>query len=914
MSSSQYGLYAPSDYSFHPVRTGLLKELETELDTQPKVLSIIAPVGFGKTVLMSQLYVACQNAGRSCLWLGFDHQVLSASQIAQHLKTAISPEHENASIYQAPLSVEVPTESAVDRMVAAINRLTQPVTVFIDNLNSCEETELGFLLDALMFRTPPFVRFVWSSTTLPQFSQSHAKLKGLIRQIGLSELSLTKQETTEVLGASLAEQLGPQNIASVFQRTEGWPAGVRLAQIALSNSAHPAAVLAEFSGSDEDVASMLSRHVMVGFSSELHRFVCSLADINSFSIEMCAHITASSQAHQHIDLLLNRNVFLIPLDRNRHRYRFHRVFKEYLKGEADRLLSPQERNHILARASEWCEKKQQWQEAINYALAAGQYIQANRLLDHTGTLFVRDRGNSQQFIRWMEQVQGNVPALGWEAHFWFVWALALHRQYTFALEQLEVLIRQLRDYKGDEKGAPPADLPHRIDHLRICINIFTDHINAAHLGCEHWLATVKKCAPYNVGSVYRINAICLASSFKLTDARQVMRIADHIELATGSAYTVGWVDLIYGSISIYEGNFTTAHKELSTGLDKIRIQLGEDSPLFGLISLAGALCAMEMGKDQEAKQLLLPCLTTTHVHGLVDTVSYGIETAIKLWGDEGESLDTLDYLRDITKSYPPRLSVMLSCHLIQRLLRLGRLNEAFAEAECIGLSDDQAVAVRYAEHLRVARFQDVWRMTSIDLLIAKGALREASKKITQAYSYAQKTGLAARLVELNLNKLIIALQTDDTPTAHKALTYAVSTAAPRGILRPFIDHAPVLATLINDTRPSAWSFAHLHERTFFADICALLPISTALHNDMLGVHSDEPQHHIALTPKEIELLALLDTGLSNQQIADYREVSITTIKWHLKNLYRKLEVPNRVAALARARGNGMLTPLALPYK
>ena len=914
MPSSHHGLYAPPEYPFHPVRTGLTEELETRVNDQPKVLSLIAPVGFGKTVVMRQLHASHKHAGRACLWLGLDHQVVSADQIAQYLKAAISPENEDVAPYQSPLSVEVPADNLINRMIAAFNRLTQPMTVFIDNLNSCDDTELGRLLDALMFHTPPFIRFVWSSTTMPQFSQAHAKLEGLIRQIGLSELSLNKQETTEILGTSLTEQLGQNSIETIFHRTEGWPAGVRLAQIALSNSEHPTAVLADFSGSDEDVAGMLSRHVMAGFSSELRRFVCSLADLNSFSMEMCAHVTACPQTGHHIDLLLNRNVFLIPLDRNRHRYRFHRVFREYLKGEADRLLSPEERNHILARAAEWCERKQEWQEAINYALAAGQHAHASKLLDQTGALFVRDRGDCQQFIRWMEQVQDSVPALGWEAHFWFVWALTLHRQYTFALEQLEILTRRLNEYSSDRRNAPPDDLLHRTDHLRICLDIFTDQINDAHRKCEHWLATVKKCAPYNVGSVYRINAICLASSYRLADARQTMRIADHIELATGSAYTVGWVDLIYGSISIYEGNFTSAQRELSAGLGKVRDQLGPDSPLFGLISLASALCAVEMGNDMEASRLLLPCLTTTHVHGLVDTVSYGIETAINLWGDEAESLDSLSCLRDIAKSYPPRLSLMLSCYLIRRLLRLGRTEEAFEEAQRMALDDDQTVNERYAEHIRLPRFLDLWRMTSIDLNIAKGELREASKKIALSYSAAQKNGLAARLVELNLSKLDIALQTNDTSTAYKALIYAVSTAAQRGIVRPFIDHAPILATLINDTRPSTWSFAHSHERAFFADICALLPINGALHNDMLGIHTDDPQRHVALTPRELELLALLDTGLSNQQIADYREVSITTIKWHLKNLYRKLEVPNRVAALARGRANGMLTPLIQPWR
>lgn len=909
-----YGIYNPPGYLFRPVRTRLLDELEAGLDKQPKVLSLIAPVGFGKTVLMGQLYDAHERAGRACAWLGLDHQTVNVSRMAQQLRAAINPEHREKHAHETLFSVEEPPETLINTLIGVISRLTRPTTIFIDNLNSCDDSALDQLLDALIFRTPPDIRFIWSSTTVPQFSLAHARLEGLVRQIGFKDLSLDRQETREMLGVELAEQLGHNGIETILQRTEGWPAGVRMARIILASSEHPRAILADFSGSDEDVAAMLNRHVMQGFSRELRTFICSLADINSFSVEMCLHITANAQAQRHIELLLKRNVFLIPLDRNRQRYRFHRLFQEYLRSEADRLLSPAQRRQILASAANWCERNQQWQDAINYALAAGEHAQASRLLDHTGTLFVRDRGDIQQFIHWIEQLQPGATPLGWEAQFWFVWALILHRQYTYALEQLEVLAGRLREHNGQQHDAPPEDLPHRIDHLRICIDLFNDRIHDAHQGCERWLTTVRKCAPYNVCSVYRIKSICLASSFSFTEARQTMRIADHIELASGSAYTTGWVDLIYGTISLYEGNFIGARKYLSSGLSKAREALGEDAVLCGLFALANTLCAVEMGKDQEARQLFLSGLNTTHVHGLVDTASYGFEAAIKLWDGEAENLQLIDHLRDIANSYPPRLSLMLSCHLIRRLLRLGREEEAFDEARSNMLEGGSGTAERHAGHLRIPRFRDLCAMTRIDLHIARGAFHEAEKRIAHSYGVAQKNGLAARMVELNLAKLDIALQTGNTPAAGKALSCAIITAAPRGIVRPFIDHAQSLATLVNDTRPSAWTFAHDQERAFFTEICAKLPINSALHNDLLGIQAEEHCPHASLTPREVELLTLLETGLSNQQIADYTHVSITTVKWHLKNLYRKLGVANRLAALARARTQGLLTHWSQPLR
>ena len=53
-----------------------------------------------------------------------------------------------------------------------------------------------------------------------------------------------------------------------------------------------------------------------------------------------------------------------------------------------------------------------------------------------------------------------------------------------------------------------------------------------------------------------------------------------------------------------------------------------------------------------------------------------------------------------------------------------------------------------------------------------------------------------------------------------------------------------------------------------------------------------------LTPRERELLASLAGGLTNQQMASQLDISLNTVKFHLKNLYDKLGVGNRAQAVA----------------
>jgi LuxR family maltose regulon positive regulatory protein len=60
------------------------------------------------------------------------------------------------------------------------------------------------------------------------------------------------------------------------------------------------------------------------------------------------------------------------------------------------------------------------------------------------------------------------------------------------------------------------------------------------------------------------------------------------------------------------------------------------------------------------------------------------------------------------------------------------------------------------------------------------------------------------------------------------------------------------------------------------------------------------------TPRELELLALLENGLDNRQLAERLAISLPTIKWHLSNLYCKLGVKNRASAIAKGRALRLL--------
>lgn len=898
--------HQPPNFTFQPVRTRLLDELEHPGGNDPKLISIVAPVGYGKTVLMSRLHACRQHGAEQCFWIGLDNRDVSVKRVLRSLASAIGGREASVHPTQALLIGDEPLESAVDALLGLIARIAGPATIFIDNLNSCTDPNLGELLDALLFRTADRIRLVWSSTDELPVNIGRAKLEGLIRQIGFADLSFSGGETRELLGAALERQIRQAGVETILHQTEGWPAAIRMAQIVLAGAEQPLVALEAFSGSDEDIAALLNRQVVKGFTPALREFMLCLSQLRIFSVELCRHAMDDGHARRHIEHLLKRNVLIIPLDRNRKWYRLHGLFREYLQGEAGGTLDPERKREVLKRAAEWCARNSEWRDAIDYALASGEAAAASRMLDRTATIFLRDRGDSQQYIDWASQLEAEGVQIGWEAHFWYVWALVFCRRYELGRMQHEKLAERLRRFAGGD-DPPPEDLSQRIDHLRTCIDLFTDRLADADAGAARWLTVAKTSDPYNLASIHCIHSCCLASAFCFAEARAAMGIAEPIMLEVSGAYTAGWVCLIYGMLSIYEGNHALASGELEAGLARAGEALGEDAGLCGNLALVAANAAVEMGRDDEALRLVLHGLRSAHSHGLVGIIACGFDAAVKLWQGGADEAIAIPQLRAIASSYPARLSLTLSCYLVRRLLRLGRLNDAQIEAARLGLA---AAPGRVAEAdnaaLAIPHYRDLFTATAIELHIASGEQRKAEALIAERLPAARAEGRAGHLVELALASAEIATRRGNRRAATKELVHAIGIATRGQCVRPFLDRAETVVALVNDTKISSWPFVQSEEREFFAAICRRLPISNRFLHELSAFAADTRAASAKPTRREVELLQLIDLGLSNDQIADRTEASVNTIKWHLNNLYRKLGVSNRSAALARARALNLL--------
>ena len=190
-------------------------------------------------------------------------------------------------------------------------------------------------------------------------------------------------------------------------------------------------------------------------------------------------------------------------------------------------------------------------------------------------------------------------------------------------------------------------------------------------------------------------------------------------------------------------------------------------------------------------------------------------------------------------------------------------------------------------------------LTLAHLLIAQGKAETALNFLVRLRQAAEASGYMACAIEA-LALQAVALQAQgQMDEALEALAEALTLAAPEGFVRLFVDAGAPMALLLS----------HAVERGLAADYSrqllaefpdAAFTSPSRAPSGLRQVESDPP-----LSPREREVLELIVAGLSNKEMAQQLFLSPSTIKVHTRNIYRKLDVHNRLQAAAKARTLGL---------
>ena len=382
-------------------RAALLEKLD--LDSSGPIVSVQAPAGYGKSTLLAQW--AGNISSKAIAWVSVDEQDNDPKLLLTYVAKALDAiEPVGGRVFDALAS---PTSSvhgsAVPRLGSALASMSTPVLLILDDVHLLRDAECRAAVSALADHVPKGSRLVLAGRDEPPVRVARLRAEGRILQIGPAELSLSREEAAGLLRAA---DVAPSEdeLAELYRRTGGWPAGLYLAALAI-RAGGPLGT--EFSDSDRPVGEYLKSEYLSRISPRERKFLIRTAVLDRICGPLCEAVLGQPGAAAALADLAGSNLLLVPLDRLGRWYRYHPLFRDMLLAELDRA-EPGMASVLRRRAAGWGQDNGLPEEALEYAMAAGDVDEAARLVAELSRPGDREERLTmlQRWYRWLDEHGG----------------------------------------------------------------------------------------------------------------------------------------------------------------------------------------------------------------------------------------------------------------------------------------------------------------------------------------------------------------------------------------------------------------------------------------------------------------------------------------------------------------------------
>jgi LuxR family transcriptional regulator, maltose regulon positive regulatory protein len=354
------------------------------------VTLVCAPAGSGKTVLLRSWAAQIEEP---VAWVTVERGERDSQRFCLHLLDALADAAGDDVIERVSPAPGFAGAVVLERLLAQLERLDEPVQVVIDDLHEVDSEDALAWLETLLARLPAALRVVVATREEPTLGLHRLRLAGELTELRGPELRFSIDETRALFGTG-GVTLSDTAIASLHERTEGWAAGLRLAAISLAAHPDPERFVREFSGSERTVAGYLLAEVLEGQPHEVRDLLLRTSLLARVNGPLADSLTGGTGGEAILHRLEDQNAFVTSLDAARTWFRYHHLFADLLRLEL-RRTAPETIPSLHRAAAAWHEQEGAVVEAVRHHQAAGNWAPAARLLlDNYLTLTMAGRGET----------------------------------------------------------------------------------------------------------------------------------------------------------------------------------------------------------------------------------------------------------------------------------------------------------------------------------------------------------------------------------------------------------------------------------------------------------------------------------------------------------------------------------------
>lgn len=371
-----------------------------------------APPGWGKTTLVADwLQRAC--AELPCAWVSLSDHDNQPDVFWSYVLAAVGDALGNTNEFATLLDTTEPhaIEAALIQLINDLSARALRFILVIDNYQYIASPEIHALFAFVIEHLPKHVHVILLTSHDPPLPLPRWRVRGVVTEIRVTELGCTLDEVTAFVSSN--EHLNvPGYIHFLVNHAEGWFAGLRLLSVALQRAKNTLPLTDDMSGAY--LSEYVRNEILADQEAEICAFLLQTCVLDEMSAELCDAVlnvnqSAPSPSYRILRKLERLNLFVVPLDRQRNTYRYHRLFREAL-----RYLLMQEEPDLFQqaslRASTWYQSHGQLDRAIDYALRGCMWEQAANLIEqwlHNAT-HLQQSDKLHRASEWIAQLPADI--------------------------------------------------------------------------------------------------------------------------------------------------------------------------------------------------------------------------------------------------------------------------------------------------------------------------------------------------------------------------------------------------------------------------------------------------------------------------------------------------------------------------
>jgi LuxR family maltose regulon positive regulatory protein len=955
-------LYVPPPRPHIVPRERLVERLRSGLTG--KLTLIAAPAGFGKTTLVSAWLASlsselkvlssevsqvkqAQNSKLSTqnfqvAWVSLDVDDNDPTRFWTYVIAALEtiyPAIGATALALLRSTQPPPAEVLLTSLINAITPMATTAALILDDYHLISTPAIHTAITFLLDHGPPHLHLIMLTRADPPMPLTRLRTRGELTELRAADLRFTADEAAAFLTGMMGLPLTSEEVVALEARTEGWVAGLQLAALAMQNRPDHAGFVAAFSGSNRFVVDYLVEEVLNRLPAHLQMFLLQTSILDRMCGSLCdavlgltpderpmtndEHRTAVSASVLNTDrqlsssvlrassdsysqLILNQleraNLFLVPLDDERHWYRYHHLFAEVLRARLAGGATAGEVAALHQRASAWHEQAGLIDEAIRYALLVQDVERAAALIERHAIALIFASSNVLLVQTWVAQLPRALILARPR--------LVLIAGFTMALAGQFAAVERLLADAAPAFSAPDL-APNSVGELALLramiARVQDDAAGTLALAQQALAQLDPNNHSFRAGATLYLGVVCMWRG-ELGAAKESLAEA----AALGELGESQWIALAaleeLASLQARHGQLREVLRTAAQAAQLSARMGGQRLPAAGMDQVASAEVWYEWNDLARAMHAAIQGIDL--LQGSVERLLLvrGYCVLALVYQAQADSVGALDSIHRgeawfaqtaIAATGPAR--AWLSTYQARLWMQQGNLTAAAQWAQACAFASDSELG--YVQQLTLARL----RLAQSHTDSSGRSLGAARTILAGLLPLVEARGWTRYLIEILMLQALVCQGQADRTSARVALEHALTLAEPEGYLRIFVDAGRPIAVLLAQLAGYASPVAGYATRLLEAfgelsnEALRTVPTSNAPCSMLNAPFLVEP-----LSTRELEILRLIADGHSNQAIADRLVLAVSTVKKHVNNLFGKLDVQSRTQALLRAQDLNLL--------